>query len=57
MGAWKEALVSKHISAEQKLQVSTRLKPSKRVSEPKLKHQTSEPPGPPIGTNSKNQFR
>lgn len=49
--------MSKHMPAEQKLHVATELKPSKRMTKPELKHQTSEPPGPPTGTNSKNQFR
>ena len=49
--------MSKHVSADQKLQVSTGLKPSKQISKPELKHQTTEPPGPPTGTNAKNQFR
>lgn len=49
--------MSKHISADQKLQVATDLKPSKQVSKADIKHQSSEPPGPPAGTNAKNQFR
>lgn len=49
--------MSKHSSAEDKLHISPNLRPSKRLTKQKLIHQSNDPTGPPIGTNSKNQFR
>jgi hypothetical protein len=49
--------MSKHSSPEDKLHISPNLRVTKPLPKQKLSHQSKEPPGPPTGTNSKNQFR
>jgi hypothetical protein len=46
--------MSKHASAEAKLHISPNLRIRKRMP---VTHVSNEPPGPPKGTNSNNQYR
>jgi hypothetical protein len=50
--------MSKHKTAEEKLHVSKNLRPTRQnLKTIKPDKSVVNPPAPPVGTNSKNQFR
>jgi hypothetical protein len=49
--------MSKHASAEAKLHISPNLRIPKIPKQKLTNRSVNEPPGPPKGTNSNNQYR